>query len=56
MIPIGPLRIKIKLPEDVAAKDIRLMVSKQKMNWGTANGWVHFEIKSLVDHELVVIS
>jgi hypothetical protein len=54
-IPVGPLNIKIKLPSGITPKDIRLSVSRQKVNWGTANGWVHFEIKSLVDHELAVI-
>jgi hypothetical protein len=55
-IPIGPLSVKIKLPKGITPKDIHATVSKQKLNWGTSNGWVHFEIKSLVDHELAVIA
>lgn len=54
-IPIGPLNIKIKLPDGVTAKDIRSKVDKQKLRASVSNGWVQFDIKSVTDHELIII-
>ena len=54
-IPIGPLSIKIKLPEGVTGKDIRSKVGKQKLRGSVSNGWVQFDVESVTDHELIVI-
>ena len=55
-IPIGPLQIRIKLPGEVRGKSFRTLVSDQKIPGHAANGFCHFEIKSVTDHEVVVIS
>lgn len=56
LISIGPLRVRIKLPDDVNGKSLRLLVSNQKISANVTNGWSHFEIKSVLDHEVIVIS
>ena len=56
LIPIGPLRVRIKLPSGVRAKSLRLLVSKQKATGSVAGGWNRFEIRSIVDHEVVVLT
>ncbi len=55
LITIGPLKLRVKLSEGTG-KNIRLNVSDQKATGKFYEGWVQFEIKSLSDHELVVIS
>ena len=55
-ISIGPLRIRIQLPHGINAKSVHLNVSNQKIAGKISDGWVQFEIKSLEDHELVIIS
>jgi len=56
LIAIGPLKVKIKLPKMVSGKNLKLLVSKQNIVPGVANGFSTFEIKSILDHEVIVIS
>jgi hypothetical protein len=56
LISIGPLTIKVGLSEKVKGKNVNLLVSNQKIKSEISNGWVKFEINSISDHELVVIS
>jgi len=56
LISIGPLRIKVKLIPGVAGKNLQLLVSGQKLAGVVNNGWCQFEIKSILDHEVIVIS
>ena len=55
-IPVGPLKIGIKLPEDVTGKIHQLLVSKQNISAEIKDGWVSFTIPSITDHEVVVVS
>ncbi|MEP6948541.1 MAG: beta-galactosidase [Ginsengibacter sp.] len=55
-ISIGPLKIGVKLPGDVRGGNCRSLVAGQKIKVTIKDGWVRFEIKSLIDHEVVVIS
>ena len=54
-IPIGPLQISLKLPDGIAAKTIKTRVSNQTLSASTNAGTLHFELKSILDHELVII-
>ncbi len=55
-IAIGPVSVKIKLTEDVKGKNLRLLVSGQKVSGTVTNGWAQFKINSILNHEVVVIS
>jgi len=55
LISIGPLHIRVRLPEDVRGKSVSLLVSQQKPAVKTEKGWAEFELKSVLDHEVVVI-
>lgn len=55
LIPVGPLQVRIKLPADVRGKRTRLLVSGKAATIRTTAGWSRFEIKSILDHETVVI-
>ncbi len=56
LISIGPLKINVKLPKSVSGRNLKLLVSKQQAVPTVTNGSGVFEIKSILDHEVVVIS
>jgi len=56
LISIGPLRVRVKLPNEVKGKNLRTLVSNQKISANVSNGWCEFEIKSVLDHEVVMIA
>ena len=56
LIPVGPFRIGVNLQKKNIGKNLNLLVSKQKISSRVTSGWSHFEIKSILDHEVVVIS
>ena len=55
LIPIGPLQIKVKLPDDVKGRTAQLLVSGARMPAGVREGWATFDLKSVSDHEVMVI-
>jgi hypothetical protein len=56
LISIGPLKVGVRLPKDVQGKKVRSLVSGQNISANIVKGWIHFEIKSVLDHEVIVIS
>lgn len=55
-LPSGPQVINVKLPCNVSGKNLEFLVSKQASRPKVENGSCQFEIKSITDHEVVVIS
>jgi hypothetical protein len=55
LIPIGPLNVKVRLPKDVKGTRARLLVAGVALAPKAAGGFASFEIKSVLDHEVVVI-
>ena len=56
IIPVGPLEVRVKLPEDVRGHAPQLLVSAAKPTVAVRQGWATFELKSLADHEVVVVT
>jgi hypothetical protein len=56
LIAIGPLKVKVKLPKSVSGKNLKQLVSNQKISASVANGYAVFEVKSILDHEVIVLS
>ncbi|HTL59547.1 MAG TPA: alpha-amylase family protein [Candidatus Limnocylindrales bacterium] len=56
LLPVGPLRVSIKLPEGIRGRNLRLLVSGGTGLVATGRGWSRFEIKSILDHEVAVLS
>ncbi len=57
LIPVGPLQVGVKLTDDVPGTHLRLTVSGATPSAVTVeNGWCHFELESILDHELVVLA
>jgi hypothetical protein len=55
LIPVGPLQVRVKLPEGVSGRSLRYLVSGGSAAPAVRDGWASFECKSVLDHEVVVI-
>jgi hypothetical protein len=55
LISIGPLELRVQLPGDVKGTRARLLVSGRELTAAVKDGWAAFEVKSILDHEVVVI-
>ena len=56
LIAIGPLKLKIKLPNSVRGRNLRSLVTNQEIAANVEKGYVHFEIKSILDHEVIIVA
>jgi hypothetical protein len=56
LIPVGPFEVRVKLPEDVSGRHIGFLVSALKPAVTSREKWAIFEVKSVSDHEVVVIT
>jgi hypothetical protein len=56
LIPIGPLRVRVQLPNDLWGGSMQFLVSATSPSVSVDNGWAIFEVQSILDHEVVVIS
>ena len=55
LIPIGPLQIQVKLPADVKGRPAQALVGGGTMAVVVRDGWATFDVKSILDHEVVVL-
>jgi len=55
LISVGPLKISINLPEGVSGNKLKFLVNNKSRKAKTDNGWVSFKVKSIFDHEVIVI-
>ena len=55
-IPIGPISVRVKLAKDIPGKNINMLVSGQKISSVVKDGWCHFQVKSILNHEVIVVS
>ena len=56
LIPVGPVRVRVKLTGDVRGRKARLLVSGKTLPATVSAGWSSFVIASLLDHEVAVQS
>ena len=56
LIPIGPLSIRVKLEKDVNGEYLNLLVAGQKITAVVKDGWSHFQISSILNHEVIVFT
>jgi len=55
LIPVGPLKVRIRLPQGVQPKTLKMLVSGESRTAAAENGWMQFELASVLDHEVVVL-
>jgi hypothetical protein len=56
LIPVGPFKVSVRLPEGLPGKSVRLLVSAAGSPAEIKGGWCTFPIRSVLDHEVAVIS
>ena len=54
-IPVGPIRVRFRLPAGKAARRTRLLVSTAPANGREENGWVAVTIPSILAHEVIAV-
>jgi hypothetical protein len=54
LIPVGPLRIAVKLPPGINARAVRLLVGKRVVAPVNDRGWARVTLSSVLDHEVLV--
>ena len=55
LIAVGPLRVRVTLPYGLRPRKARLLVSARSTALKSGKDWVSFELKSILDHEVVVL-
>ena len=55
-IPIGPVKISLKLTQDVGGNSLKFLVSEEVISGSVKNGWIHFIVNKITDHEVVIVS
>jgi hypothetical protein len=56
LIPVGPFRVAVKLPASLRLRAARLLVADRPISARSDRSWLRFEILSVLDHEVVVLS
>ena len=55
LIPVGPLQVRVQLPRDVRGHRGECLVAGRKLAVSVRGDWAEFELRSVPDHEVVVI-
>jgi hypothetical protein len=56
LIRVGPFHVRVKLPERVRGRNVKLLVAGRNIPARVKNGWADFDIGSILDHEVAVIA
>ncbi len=56
IIPVGPLEVRIKLPDDVRGRGVESLVSGGRPAMSVRERWAAFTVKTVADHEVLVIA
>jgi hypothetical protein len=56
MIPVGPITVRVKLPEGVRGQRLMFAVGTAKGTMASGkDGWAEFKVPSILDHEVVIV-
>jgi hypothetical protein len=55
LIPVGPLRVRVRLADGLRGSALRLLVSDRKPVLDVRDGWAGFTLDAVLDHEVAVI-
>jgi hypothetical protein len=55
LIPVGPFQVRVRPPQGIPPKTLKMLVSRENTGLAVENGWLQFEIRSILDHEVVVL-
>jgi hypothetical protein len=55
LIPVGPFQVRVRPPQGIQPRTLKMLVAQENEGVVADNGWVQFEIRSILDHEVVVL-
>ena len=55
ILPIGPQKVRVKLPDGAKARSVRFLVSEAKAQWRQSGGWIETTTPTISLHEVVAI-
>jgi hypothetical protein len=55
ILPIGPQKVRVKLPDGAKARSLRFLVSEVKAQWKQNGGWIETTTPAIGLHEVVAI-
>ena len=55
LISIGPLKVSVRMPKHVPDRKVRLLVAGGTVPATRSQGWCHFELPHILDHEVVIL-
>jgi hypothetical protein len=55
LIASGPIKLQVKIPSGLDGAKVQSFVSRQSITPRVENGWSHFTVNAVLDHELLVI-
>ena len=56
LIPVGPLRVRIKLPNGVSGRNAKFLVSTVPAPVTVTRGWAELQVKTILDHEVILLT
>ena len=56
LIAVGPLHVAVKIPRGVGGRTAKALVSTGSLPVTQRNGWAELTVRSILDHEVVVLS
>jgi hypothetical protein len=56
LAPVGPLHVRVRVPQGVVGRSAHLLVADETTALSTNDGWADFQIRTILDHEVVVVS
>jgi len=55
ILPIGPQKVRVKLPDGVTARSVRFLVGEAKAQWRQNGAWIETTTPPIGLHEVVAI-
>ncbi|MDE3164305.1 MAG: Tat pathway signal protein [Acidobacteriota bacterium] len=56
LIPVGPFTIRVRIPEGLRPRAVQRLVDAGRGPVSVNGGWAQFEVRRILDHEVVVIA
>jgi hypothetical protein len=56
LIPVGPVQVKVRVPSGLSSLTVRLLVAQTQTRTKARDGWIAFEMKSILDQEVAVLA
>jgi hypothetical protein len=55
ILPVGPQKVRVKLPDGAKARDVKFLVSGAKASWRQSGAWIETTTPPIAMHEVVAI-